>query len=289
MQIIRKRNEHPVLYVLPVLLFLIALAAYPVSSNFILSFTADGSFPSFKNYESLFSNKEFYKNIKNTFVWLGGIVTIQFAFGMTMALLLNMNIVFKKFFRTIFIIPWLAPGIVACTIWKWMYHSDFGIINHLLLKLGLIEDKVLWLSNIKIVLGSIIAVFIWKMTPFVMLMLLSGLQSIPESLYESSLIDGANWFVNFFKVTLPLMFPVIRSVILITSIWALNSFVYIFSMTRGGPAGVSETLPLFIYKTGIEQYQFEYSAAAANVLFMIIFVFAVTYIAITERKEEEVY
>ena len=120
-----------------------------------------------------------------------------------------------------------------------------------------------------------------------MIMYLSGLQGISPDIYEAARIDGANWFVQTFKITIPLLVSVMRSVILVSTIWALNSFVYVYSLTGGGPARISETVQIFIYKTGIEQFKFEYSATAANVFLVIVMIVALINIKVGDKTEEK--
>lgn len=263
------------------------LVAYPLVNNFINSFTQEGNFPTLYNYKTLFADRYFQSDLKNTFQWLLYTVPFEMLFGLVIAILLNSRIRFKKLFRTIFIVPWVIPSVVVCIIWKWIYNADYGILNYILRLLGIIKENQLWVSDPDQVLKCIAVVYVWKIAPFVMIMYLSGLQSISEDIYESARLDGANWLQQVFYITLPILFPVMRSVILVSVVWSLNSFVYVYSISGGGPARVSEIVQIFIYKTGIEQYNFEYSAAAANVFLIIVMVIAFIYIALTEKRENE--
>ena len=208
-------------------------------------------------------------------------------FGLIIAILLNTKVRMKKLFRTLFIVPWVIPSVVVCIVWKWIYNADYGILNYILQLFGIIQKNQLWVSDPNQVLKCIAVVYVWKIAPFVMIMYLSGLQSISEDIYESARLDGANWLQQIGYITLPLLFPVMRSVILVSVIWSLNSFVYVYSISGGGPARVSEIVQIFIYKTGIEQYNFEYSAAAANIFLIIVMVIAFVYISMTEKRENE--
>ncbi len=283
---LKSNRDYPILYLLPAFAVLILLVGAPLVDNLMKSFSANGVFPTVKNYEKLFKDRYFVSDLKNTFVWLGYTVTFEMIFGLLIAVLLNMKIRFQKLFRTVFIVPWVIPSVVVCIIWKWIYNADYGILNHFLLSLGIIDKYQLWVSDPKQVLACIAVVYVWKIAPFVMIMYLSGLQSISQDIYEAARIDGANWFTQVFKITIPLLFPVMRSVLLVSMIWSLNSFVYVYAISRGGPARVSELVQIFIYKTGIEQYKFEYSATAANVFFLIVMAIAFVYIVLTEKKEE---
>mgnify|MGYP002099574713 FL=1 len=275
------------LYLLPTFVILTLLVAYPLINNLINSFSQGGIFPTMKNYQKLFADRYFRSDLKNTFQWLLYTVPFEMVFGLIIAILLNTKVRMKKLFRTLFIVPWVIPSAVVCIVWKWIYNADYGILNYILQLFGIIQKNQLWVSDPNQVLKCIAVVYVWKIAPFVMIMYLSGLQSISEDIYESARLDGANWLQQIGYITLPLLFPVMRSVILVSVIWSLNSFVYVYSISGGGPARVSEIVQIFIYKTGIEQYNFEYSAAAANIFLIIVMVIAFVYISMTEKRENE--
>ena len=281
----KSRKEHPFIYLAPTLIVLAGLVGLPLFNNVIKSFSENGVFPVLNQYNKLFHDKVFLKDMKNTFLWLLYTVPLEMIFGLFIAVLLNSQINCRKFWRTVFIVPWVIPSIVVCIVWKWIYDADYGILNHILFQMGLIDKYQLWVSSPKQALACVAAVYVWKITPFVLIMYLSGLQSISADIYEASRLDGANWIQQVGFITIPLLFPVMRSIILVSIIWSLNSFVYVYSVSGGGPARSSEIAQIFIYKTGIEQFNFEYSAAAANVFFMIVMVIAFLYIVITEKKE----
>ncbi len=283
----RKMREHPLLYLLPTFVILTLLVAYPLVNNLINSFSQGGIFPTVNNYRKLFADRYFRSDLKNTFQWLLYTVPFEMVFGLIIAILLNTKVRMKKLFRTLFIVPWVIPSVVVCIVWKWIYNADYGILNYILQLFGIIRKNQLWVSDPNQVLKCIAVVYVWKIAPFVMIMYLSGLQSISEDIYESARLDGANWLQQIGYITLPLLFPVMRSVILVSVIWSLNSFVYVYSISGGGPARVSEIVQIFIYKTGIEQYNFEYSAAAANIFLVIVMVIAFVYISMTEKRENE--
>ena len=275
------------LYLLPTFVILTLLVAYPLVNNLINSFSQGGIFPTVKNYQKLFADRYFRSDLKNTFQWLLYTVPFEMVFGLIIAILLNTKVRMKKLFRTLFIVLWVIPSVVVCIVWKWIYNADYGILNYILQLFGIIKKNQLWVSDPNQVLKCIAVVYVWKIAPFVMIMYLSGLQSISEDIYESARLDGANWLQQIGYITLPLLFPVMRSVILVSVIWSLNSFVYVYSISGGGPARVSEIVQIFIYKTGIEQYNFEYSAAAANIFLIIVMVIAFVYISMTEKRENE--
>ncbi|UWO26392.1 sugar ABC transporter permease [Marvinbryantia formatexigens DSM 14469] len=282
---LKSSREYPFIYLAPTFIVLIGLVGVPMFNNIVRSFTNNGVFPVLDQYQRLFKDKVFLNDLKNTFVWLLYTVPFEMLFGLLIAVLLNSNIRFRKFWRTLFIVPWVIPSIVVCIVWKWIYNADYGVLNYLLYQLGIIDKYQLWVSSPKQALICVAAVYVWKITPFVLIMYLSGLQSISADIYEAAKLDGANWFRQISSITIPLLFPVMRSIILVSVIWSLNSFVYVYSISGGGPARASEIAQIFIYKTGIEQFNFEYSAAAANIFFLIVMAIAAVYIVVTEKKE----
>ncbi len=285
----RKHNlnrEYPILYLLPAFTVLFILVFAPLVTNIVKSFTVRGVFPTVENYIDLFHDKQYLADLKNTFIWLLYTLPFEMLLGLAIAIMLNMKIRGRKVYRTMFIIPWVLPASVVCIIWKWMYNADYGILNHILSSLKIIDGYQLWINSASQALACQAAVYVWKISPFVMIMYLSGLQNISSDIYEAAKIDGAGWLRQVFQITIPLLFPVMRSVILVSTIWSLNSFVYVYSITGGGPARASEIVQIFIYKTGIEQFKFEYSATAANIFLVIVMAIAFVYIVVTQKKEE---
>lgn len=283
--LLKSNKEYAFLYLAPALIVLAGLVGVPLFNNIVKSFSDHGAFPVLNQYTKLFQDDIFLKDMKNTFLWLLYTVPFEMLFGLLIAVLLNSKIKYRKFWRTVFIVPWVIPSIVVCIVWKWIYDADYGVLNHILFQTGLIDKYQLWVSSPKQALACVAAVYVWKITPFVLIMYLSGLQSISTDIYEAAQLDGANWFQQVTSITIPLLFPVMRSVILVSIIWSLNSFVYVYSVSGGGPARASEIAQIFIYKVGIEQFNFEYSAAAANVFFVLVMAIASIYIIITEKKE----
>lgn len=281
-------KDYPILYLLPVFLVLFTLVFVPLVTNIYKSFSIKGVFPTFENYSKLLKDKNFINDLKNTFVWLLYVLPFEMLLGFFIAILLNIKIKRQKIYRTAFIIPWVLPASVVCIIWKWMYNADYGILNHILYSLNIIDKYQTWINSPTQSLACQAAVYVWKISPFVMIMYLSGLQNISEDIYEAARIDGAGWFRQVFQITVPLLFPVMRSVILVSTIWALNSFVYVYSITGGGPARSSEIVQIFIYKTGIEQFKFEYSATAANVFLLITMAIAFAYLVVSQKQEDNI-
>lgn len=207
--------------------------------------------------------------------------------GTIAGIALNQPIRGRGAFRAILLIPWVVPGIVAATTWAWMYHTEFGIISYGLMQMGMIDAPVGWLTERDTVLPSLIAVNSWKMFPFVAVMVLAGLQSVPDSLYEAAKVDGASFFDEVRYVMLPHLRPVLLSVSLLLLIWGMNALTIIFTMTRGGPANHSLIVPIQIFRQGFEQFQFHEAAALSVALFAFLLLSIFTYMRVFRPLAEK--
>lgn len=280
-----KRSSGPGLgYVLPGVLVVAALVLYPVISIIVLSLTADGVFAAFANFSTVINARNFGRVVGNTFIWVVGTVFFAYLLGLIAALILNQNFIrLKGMWRSILLLAWIVPSVVKATIWKWIYSSDFGILNHMLMSTNIIDEPVRWLSSTTITLPAVMLVQIWATFPFAMLMLDAGLQAIPGEQYEAAEIDGANIFQQVLYITIPSLSTIIFIVILILAIWSLNEFAVIWIMTQGGPAGSSQVLALSIYK----QFQaFEMNQAAATSLLQLAVSALLAFIYIRQSGEE---
>lgn len=278
------------IFIVPAAIFMFMFLLYPLITLFTDSFfdfddTGKRFFIGFANYISVFKSKIFLKSFKNTFLYVVFAVGFEVIFGLTLAIVLNHK--FKGFqgFRTLVLSPLMIAPLVAGLIWKFMLSSQFGIINHMLYKMGLIESmsSVLWLADSKLALASVIIADVWLTTPFMMLMFLAGIQGVPDTLYEAAVIEGANKLQIIFKIILPTIRPVLFSALVIRVIDAARSFDIIWVMTQGGPNNSSELLSVHIYKS-LQRYGEIGYASAAAVLFIIVLI-ALTLIFMKNLKE----
>ena len=182
--------------------------------------------------------------------------------------------------RSITLIPWVVPGIVAATTWAWMFHTEFGIINYMLTAPGIIDEPVGWLTDRDTVMPVMIAINVWKLFPFVAIMVLAGLQSIPNELYEAARVDGASFWHEVWHVMLPPVRPVIVAVTLLLVIWGLNAITIIYAITRGGPANRTLITPIQIFRLAFEGVQFNQAAALSVMFFAVAIVIVFIYIGV---------
>ena len=237
-------------------------------SNVSLPFF-ETQFTGVDNFKRVLSMPEVGTIFKNTFFWIIGAVILRFSLGFAAALVMDGKSKLFKVMSVIAMLPWTVPSIVAANIWRWMLQSDFGLINGTLRALGLGFMAANWLGSSRLAFSSVLVAYAWSGFPFVMLLLLSGMQGIPAVLYESGKIDGANSFQLFTHITIPSLKSVIFIAIILEAINALNSFDLLYLLTGGGPGHSSEILGLFIYRLGFTDFDFAGASAVSVVVFGI--------------------
>ena len=281
------RNQG-LLFALPALLALAALIGYPLIDTAVLSFTNDaGKFVGWSNYAEILDDDTTSLATYNSVIYVGGSLVLQLFLGTVAGILLNQRFIGRGPLRTILLIPWVVPGIVAATTWAWMFHIEFGIVNYALQRTHVITAPVGWLISPDLVLPSVIAVNVWKMFPFVAVMVLAGLQAIPETLYEAARVDGAHFLHEVRFIMLPQLRPVLVSIGLLLLIWGMNGITIIYAMTHGGPANQSLILPLQIFKEAFESFQFNTAGALSLMLFLALFAAILFYTVVFQSKDAD--
>jgi multiple sugar transport system permease protein len=266
-------------FALPALIVLFMLIAYPVAYTGVLSVTNDqGQFTGLQNFADVLRPRVTTQALWNTLWWVAGSIFFQVILGVAAAILLNQNFFGRAIVRSIALIPWVIPGIVAATTWAWMFHTEFGIINAMLTSAGALDEPVGWLTRGNTVLPAMIAINVWKLFPFVAIMVLAGLQSIPNELYEAARVDGASYWDEVRHIMLPQIRPVITAVTLLLVIWALNSITIIYAITKGGPANRTLITPIQIFRLAFENVEFNQAAALSVMFFGIVMVVVFIYI-----------
>lgn len=283
----RKRRSSsswiPYAFLAPAIIAVGAMVVYPIVRVAIQSFfdirptKHQGSiFIGLDNYVQAFSDPNVWAVLGRSLVWTVGGVGLQFLVAMAGALLLQ-NLVGGRFLRAIFIIPWATPVVVGALAWKLIYQPT-GLVNQVLDGLGLGHLANAWLADPNTALWAVIIQNVWRGFPFIMILLISGMVSIPEELYEAAAVDGASWGRSFWSITLPLLKPVILTSTLMALIWTFNSFSNIYVMTGGGPAGSTDILTTFVYKEAFQSFNFGYASALSIVLFAFVALGSAVYI-----------
>ena len=240
-----------------------------------------------QNYHSVLTDADTWNAVWVTIVFSGGTVIGSVSLGIAAALVLDRSFFGRGIVRVLVILPWAVPHVVAALVWQWMYNPDFGVVNYGLLLLPWVTATPKWLSDPQFALLAVILVNVWKTYPFATLLLLAGLQTISDDLYEASSIDGAGPVRRFFDITLPGLRRVLAIVVLLLLIWSFGNFVFIFLMTQGGPAGATNALVVHIY---FEAFRFFRAGSAfamgALLLFMSVILTSI-YIAISRWQEHD--
>jgi multiple sugar transport system permease protein len=273
------RAQPGFLFVLPALIVLFMLIAYPVAYTGWLSVTDDqGQFTGLQNFAAVLRPRVTTQALWNTVWWVAGSIVFQVVLGVAAAILMNQTFPGRAIVRSIALIPWVIPGIVAATTWAWMFHTEFGIINHMLTGAGVIPEPIGWLTRGDTVMPAMIAINVWKLFPFVAIMVLAGLQAIPQDLFEAARMDGANAWQEIRHVMLPQIRPVVVAVTLLLVIWALNAITIIYAITRGGPANRTLITPIQIFRLAFENVEFNQAAALSVMFFAAVMVIVLVYI-----------
>ncbi len=269
---------------------LLAMMLYPSIQIIMLSMsditlpTFDLRFSGLRNFIRSIRSPDFLKMLLNTVTWVGGTVFFEFLVGFGAALTMNTERRGIKIFQALALMPWTVPQIVSANTWLWIFQTDYGLLNVALRSIGLGRWALPWLGDGTTALWAVMVGAIWHSFPFIMLMLLAGLKSIPEEQYEAGRVDGATRFQRFLYITLPNLKGIIFITCMLQLIWALNTFDLIFVMTGGGPGGSTEVFGLFIYRLGFQDFDFGAAAAMGVMLLVLALLFLVCYLVIPRRN-----
>ncbi|MBV9354904.1 MAG: sugar ABC transporter permease [Chloroflexi bacterium] len=285
MRFVRLRRESTgLLFVLPTVLVMLLVIAYPLLDALRLSVSdvqlnqSSTPFVGLANFAAVVSDRVFANALRNTIVWTVLSVALVLLIGLAAALLVNEHLPGRGLIRSLILVPWIVPAVVVAVVWKWLYNPDFGVIQDTLNRIGLSSIHVNWLADPRVALYAVIAVNVWKSFPFAMLMVLAGLQSAPVPLYEAARVDGAGAWQRLLYVTLPHLRPTLIVLALLLTIWNLNTFTYIYVLTGGGPVRLTEVLGVYIYNTAFQGFHFGVAAAAAVIVFLLSGLLTVVYI-----------
>src|SRR5215470_5958985 len=278
----------PALFLAPALAVLLSLSIYPLIYSITISLqreTSGGAVWTFDNFTRLVSDNFFLTAMVHTFVYAVAALSCEFLLGLGLALLLNSKLRGRGLFRASLLVPMMLPSVVVGVVWRLMLNPDFGAINGTLRRFGFHTESLPWIASPKLAMLSVIAVDVWQWTPFVFLVLLAGLQAIPEEPYEAALIDGSSHWQTFWHVTLPLLKPSILIVLLLRTMDLLRVFDQIFILTEGGPGFATETISLYIYRAAFRFFDFGYAAAMSFVLLIVTNVISTIYIRFLQTKQ----
>ena len=273
--------------VLPAFILLMLIRVYPVFNGFVLSFT-DASitgirqgynYIGFENYIELFQDGEFWGAMVFTLFYVFCVVLFSYIFGLLAAVLLNGEIKGRAVWRSFLLIPWVIPGVVAVNSWLFALNPQLGFVNNLLVRqLHLFPEPIQFFSTPAAARTTVIFTSVWKSYPFMMIMMLAGLQGIPEDLYEAARIDGASTWKQFTKITVPMLSSVTMVSTTLMTIWNMNSFEGIGLLTQGGPNGSTYVISVLAYFKAFYQMKLGYASAQSSINMIIMLIFSVFYI-----------
>jgi multiple sugar transport system permease protein len=293
----RRREElGKILFLVPAAVAMLLLFGYPIVKNLLMSFqeyglktffTGKAPFVGFANYVEVFTDNLFSKALVNTALFTIGSIVGQFVIGLALALFFHRNFPLSGVIRALFLLPWLLPLIVASASWRSILEQDSGILNVTLLRVGLIDTPIPWLTSPDVALVAVILVNIWIGVPFNLTLLYSGLQAIPDELYEAGALDGATHWRAFRHLTWPNLRPVVSVVLVLGVVYTLKVIDIILGLTGGGPANATQTIATQSYQRSFVDFKFGEGAAFSNILIVISLVFAVVYLRSNRRAVDE--
>lgn len=291
-----RKSARPYLMLLPTFAMIGIFMIYPIFNTFFLSTQnhvltnmKDAGFIGLTNFKNLLQDPIFTKAAKNSLVWTVLNVGLQAFLGLIVALLLNMSFKGRGMFRALMFTPWAVGGILVALIWSFLFNESIGVIGDLLMKLGIIKQKMSWFSSGQSSMWALTIANTWRGIPFFAISILSSLQTISPDIYESAGVDGANAWNKFWKITMPLIKDTLLLTILLRTIWTLNVVDIIYGMTKGGPNFSTLTIPVYIMMTFNDTLDSGYASAMAVLMILVLLIFSVIYLKVGKYGEEELY
>ena len=291
-----RRHRADYLYIAPSLGLMFLVIGYPVYDTIFLSFyntppslaMDDKIFVGVDNYWRILTSEAFREVTWNTFLWTLFSTFFAFVLGLGAALSLNREFIGRGLMRGILLVPYVISGVAASYIWRWLYHSDFGVIGAILVALGITDKPVNFIDNVDTVLPSLIVVNVWKEFSFAMIMMLAGLQTVPDQLHRAAMMDGAGPWHRFWHVTVPHLRGVTIVTVLLLLVANLNSFIIPWIMTGGGPVGASDIWITAIYQLAFERVRFGTASAYSVILFIVMMAMGYFYVKALTRRDGEI-
>lgn len=282
------------IWFLPSAALIAGVLLYPALRTFALSFyrmnletSFHADFTGLHNFSRLVSDSRFHGSLRMTALFTATTVAIEFAAGLVLALCAETWIRGRKVMRTILLVPWTLPTAVIAVLWAWIFNDQYGILNALLLRTGILRSPISWLGDPTAAFWALVIADVWKTTPFVFLILLAGLQGIPHELYEAIEIDGGGAWSKFRRITWPFLARFVFVALVFRVIQAFSVFDLVYVMTGGGPGGTTETLSMYSYQTMMRYLDFGYAAALATATLVVLALIAAALYWLLLRGHED--
>jgi trehalose/maltose transport system permease protein len=288
----RRRARTAWLFLAPTLVALALVGLWPLVRTLWLSLTdarlgaaADAAFVGLANYRLLLGDAEWWNAVWNTLVFAASSVAIETVLGIVFALVMNARFRGRALVRAAILVPWAIPLVVSGKMWAWMYNDLYGVVNAALLGAGLIAEPVAWLADADLAMAAVIATDVWKTTPFMALLILAGLQMVPRDVYEAARLDGVSPVVVFFRITLPLIRPVLLVAVIFRTLDALRIFDLIYIMTSNSRQ--TATMSIFARRELVEFADVGYGSAASVLIFLIVGACTLAYLRLARLRPDE--
>ncbi|MFI2293299.1 carbohydrate ABC transporter permease [Isoptericola sp. NPDC019571] len=284
-------GQFAVLLLLPGVALLAGVVLYPLVAALVTAFFEQSlvlpgrTFVGLQNIVDVLQG-DFLRLLRQTLVFTLGTTILPFVIGFALALALNTRIRGAKVLRGLMLIPWLVPGVVVSFLWMWIFNANYGVMNALLQGLGLVDDPQAWLAQPGTAMGAVILAKTWQSFPWMMVMLLAGLQTVPIELHEAAEMDGAGTVRRFFAITLPHLKGIVGLVLLLEFIWNFQHFDIIYVLTGGGPAGATQTFATAVYETAFQGYDLGKAGALGLLWMVLLMALVVVYVRFSEKGEE---
>ena len=285
-----RKNAIAYWLILPSLVFLAAVEFYPLTVGLLESLKYHNRvqplltrYIGLDNFKDAIRDHDVLLSLRTSFVLVGSIVVASYLLGMVAGLLLHQRIRIRGIYRTLIMVPWVVPPVVAFISWQWLLTDQNGLINRLLQSLHLIDEPVLWLADSRWAVVSVIVVGTWARMGFMMITFLAALAAVPDDLTEAAQIDGASRWQVFRYVTFPLILPVTAVAAILQSIWTFNDFALPFVLTGGGPANATTTTVLLAYKEGFQRFNIGYGTSVAVLSMVLMLLLGTLYLRMQAR------
>jgi multiple sugar transport system permease protein len=277
--------------ILPSLVFLLAIVVYPLGVGLLEGFRYHNrlqpwltAFNGLDNYVQALHDNQVWLALRTSAIMVVGIVGFSYALGLVAGLLLNHKFRLRGVYRALILVPWVVPPVVSFISWQWMLNDQSGMIDQVLLKLGVIDQPILWLADSKLAMVSLVIVGVWSRFPFMMITILAALSGVPDDVTEAASIDGANRWQIFRHITFPMILPVSIIATLLQAIWTFNDFGLPFVLTGGGPANSTTPLILLAYKEAFQRFNIGYGTSLAIVSMVLMLGLGVVYLRMQRRE-----
>ncbi|MGC9397824.1 MAG: carbohydrate ABC transporter permease [Anaerolineae bacterium] len=281
----RQRKITPYLLVAPAFIMLFLVTLYPTLYSFYLSLNrvrrGKLEFVGLDNFRIIFQSNDFWESLKLTLIFGFFYVLITLAFAFILAMLFNRGLKFGGVYMTLVFIPWVLSEIVSGVVWRWMFYRDYGVLQNLV---GPLFGGETLMATPAGAMGIVIAASVWRATAYVMLLILAGLQTIPDEVYEAAAIDGSNRWQSFWQITWPLIRPTTLVTIVLLTIESINAVGMFLAITEGGPGRATEVLSLHMYREALQFFHFGYGSALAVVMFFINVILGAVYLKFLQTE-----